>query len=105
MIRTTSRALARACAGRKVLAPRLVPDQLASVMEHSLYEKGRTPAPGRGISVPNITCMHCSHTIRMELLDLNGVREIEVNVPARTVRTPTVERVRRKKVPGEAGAR
>jgi copper chaperone CopZ len=41
--------------------------------------------PKREVEIPNITCLHCAHTIRTELLDLSGIREVDVNVPTKTV--------------------
>ena len=35
--------------------------------------------------VPNISCGHCAHTIKMELADLAGVKSVEVDVTKREV--------------------
>jgi len=35
--------------------------------------------------VPNISCGHCAHTIKMELVDLEGVKSVEVDVQDREV--------------------
>ena len=36
-------------------------------------------------SVPNISCKHCTHTISMELSDLEGVSKVEADVQTRLV--------------------
>ena len=35
--------------------------------------------------VPNISCGHCAHTIKMELAELDGVESVEVDVQAKEV--------------------
>ena len=30
-------------------------------------------------TIPNISCMHCVHTIKTEVGDLNGVKSVEAN--------------------------
>ena len=30
-------------------------------------------------TIPNISCKHCVHTIRMEVADLNGVQKVEAD--------------------------
>ena len=35
--------------------------------------------------IPAIHCMHCTHTIRMELEDLPGVTSVEADVSTKTV--------------------
>ncbi len=30
-------------------------------------------------SIPNISCMHCVHTIKTEVSDLKGVQSVEAN--------------------------
>ena len=35
--------------------------------------------------VPNISCGHCAHTIKMELIDLEGVKSVDVDVQDREV--------------------
>lgn len=37
------------------------------------------------LSVPNISCHHCAHTIKMELGDMNGVKNTEVDVDSKLV--------------------
>ncbi len=37
------------------------------------------------LSVPNISCHHCAHTIKMELGDTNGVKTIEVDIDSKLV--------------------
>jgi copper chaperone len=37
------------------------------------------------VSVPNISCGHCTHTIEMELGDLPGVRAVNASLDARQV--------------------
>jgi copper chaperone CopZ len=36
-------------------------------------------------SVPNISCQHCTHTITMELSDLQGVHSVEADVHTKQV--------------------
>ncbi len=36
-------------------------------------------------SVPNISCGHCTHTIKMELSDLEGVSMVDADVETRIV--------------------
>ena len=36
-------------------------------------------------SVPNISCNHCTHSITMELSDIEGVSEVDANVQTRLV--------------------
>jgi len=36
-------------------------------------------------SVPNITCNHCTHTITMELSDIEGVSKVDADVQTRLV--------------------
>jgi copper chaperone len=31
-------------------------------------------------SIPNISCMHCVHTIKTEVSDLAGVKSVDANV-------------------------
>lgn len=35
--------------------------------------------------VPNISCGHCAHTIKMELADLDGVKSVAVDVDTKEV--------------------
>ena len=35
--------------------------------------------------VPNISCEHCAHTIKMELEDLTGVSQVDADVESRRV--------------------
>jgi len=35
--------------------------------------------------IQNISCEHCSHTIKMELLELEGVKTVEVDVKSKKV--------------------
>ena len=37
-------------------------------------------------SVPNISCMHCVHTIESELGRLEGVRQVQADVSSKSVR-------------------
>ena len=37
-------------------------------------------------SVPNISCKHCTHTITMELSELEGVSEVEADVQTQLVK-------------------
>jgi len=37
------------------------------------------------LSIPAISCNHCAHTIRMELMDMDGVQDVSVDVAARSV--------------------
>lgn len=34
-------------------------------------------------TIPNISCGHCVHTIKMEVSDLEGVSQVEANMEAR----------------------
>lgn len=36
-------------------------------------------------SVPAIHCMHCTHTIEMELSELEGVKEVHAHVESKKV--------------------
>jgi copper chaperone CopZ len=36
-------------------------------------------------SVPNISCKHCTHTITMELSELEGVSKVDADVQTRLV--------------------
>jgi copper chaperone CopZ len=36
--------------------------------------------------VPNISCKHCTHTIGMELSDLEGVKSVEADVQSKQVK-------------------
>ena len=36
-------------------------------------------------SVPNISCHHCTHTISMELSDIEGVSKVDADVHTRLV--------------------
>ena len=35
-------------------------------------------------SIPNISCGHCVHTIKMEISDLAGVQSVEANQESKT---------------------
>jgi len=37
-------------------------------------------------TVPNISCMHCVHTIKTELSDLAGVKTVDANAETKTVK-------------------
>jgi copper chaperone len=36
-------------------------------------------------SIPNISCHHCTHTITMELSDIEGVTKVDADVQTRLV--------------------
>ena len=36
-------------------------------------------------SVPNISCAHCTHTIQVELADLQGVQSVKADVATKKV--------------------
>ncbi len=36
-------------------------------------------------SVPNISCMHCVHTIQTEIADLEGVKSVKADAPTKAV--------------------
>ncbi len=36
-------------------------------------------------SVPNISCGHCTHTIKMELSDMEGVSKVDADIETRSV--------------------
>ncbi len=46
-------------------------------------------------TIPNISCMHCVHTIKTEVGDLEGVKSVEANAQTKqttiTFETPTTE--------------
>ena len=42
----------------------------------------------KSFAVPNISCGHCTHTIKMELGEIPGVRSVEADI---TYRQVTVE--------------
>lgn len=35
-------------------------------------------------NIPNISCGHCVHTIKMELEDLNGVQSVDASAESKT---------------------
>lgn len=35
--------------------------------------------------VPSIHCMHCAHTIKTELGDLEGIKQVDVSLEEKTV--------------------
>lgn len=37
-------------------------------------------------SVPNISCKHCTHTITMELSDVEGVTKVDADVQTKLVK-------------------
>ena len=37
------------------------------------------------VTVPNISCEHCTHTIKMELEDLAGVTQVDADVDSKRV--------------------
>ncbi len=37
------------------------------------------------LSVPSIHCNHCVHTIKMELADVDGVNQVDVNLDKKKV--------------------
>jgi len=37
-------------------------------------------------TVPNISCHHCTHTIRMELSELEGVMNVDADVQTKQVK-------------------
>lgn len=37
-------------------------------------------------TVPNISCMHCVHTIKTELSDLAGVKTVDANAETKIVK-------------------
>jgi len=37
-------------------------------------------------TVPNISCKHCTHTITMELSEIEGVTNVEANVQTQLVK-------------------
>lgn len=37
-------------------------------------------------TIPNISCQHCTHTIEMELLEVEGVKSVEASLDAKQVR-------------------
>ncbi len=36
-------------------------------------------------SIPNISCKHCTHTITMELSDIEGVKNVDADVKTKRV--------------------
>lgn len=36
-------------------------------------------------TIPNISCHHCTHTITMELSDLDGVSKVDADVQSKNV--------------------
>ena len=36
-------------------------------------------------SIPNISCMHCVHTIQTELMELEGIQTVSANQVTKTV--------------------
>jgi copper chaperone len=45
------------------------------------------------LSVPDISCDHCERTIRSALAPVDGVRNVDVDVPAKRVRVEYDEQV------------
>jgi copper chaperone len=45
------------------------------------------------LSVPDISCEHCERTIRSALAPVEGVRNVDVDVPAKRVRVEYDEQV------------
>lgn len=41
--------------------------------------------------IPNISCGHCVHTIKMELIDLEGVQKVEASAETKTAVITFVE--------------
>ena len=39
----------------------------------------------RTFTVPNISCGHCTHTIKMELSELPGVKSVDADIASRQV--------------------
>ncbi|MCB0010068.1 MAG: heavy-metal-associated domain-containing protein [Anaerolineales bacterium] len=39
----------------------------------------------KSFTVPNISCDHCSHTIKMELSDLAGVQSVQADTASKQV--------------------
>ena len=39
----------------------------------------------RTISIPNISCGHCTHTIEMEVGDMTGVKNVKADMESRQV--------------------
>lgn len=37
------------------------------------------------LSVPNISCHHCAHTIKSEVSELKGIQSVEVDVNSKKV--------------------
>lgn len=35
-------------------------------------------------NIPNISCGHCVHTIKMEVADLNGVQNVDASAESKT---------------------
>lgn len=35
--------------------------------------------------IPNISCGHCAHTIKMELIELEGVKAVDVDIALKDV--------------------
>jgi copper chaperone CopZ len=44
-----------------------------------------TPLDTRKTTIPNISCAHCAHTIKRELLELEGVEAVAVDVAGKMV--------------------
>lgn len=41
--------------------------------------------PHKTFTVPNISCGHCTHTIKMELGEIPGVQSVEAEITSRQV--------------------
>ncbi len=39
----------------------------------------------RTVTIPNISCHHCAHTIKRELAQVDGVTRVDVNIEAKEV--------------------
>lgn len=35
--------------------------------------------------IPNISCQHCAHTIKMELAEITGVKQVDVQIDEKNV--------------------
>ncbi|MDE3077144.1 MAG: heavy-metal-associated domain-containing protein [Chloroflexota bacterium] len=45
------------------------------------------------LKVPDISCEHCEHTIKSALSPLDGVRSVDVDIPAKSVQVTHDEAV------------
>lgn len=49
-------------------------------------------------TIPNISCNHCVHTIKSELVELEGVKSIDTDLTSKTVTVTYMEPATKEKI-------